>query len=178
MPLRPYPFERARDAFTQAYARLGEVAGSLSDEQLLLPSRCRGWAVCDVLCHVHFGPGRGPGRVRGADRARGRRRLRLLLDRVPGRADLDLDHVRFTRLVAAAYRRPSGVVEHLRPTLEAALAQARAAAGGTRLASQERVLGMGDFLAVWAVEAAVHHLDLTVGLPGAPPPPAASGGLA
>jgi hypothetical protein len=33
---------------------------------------------------------------------------------------------------------------------------------------------MGDFLATWVVEAAVHHLDLTVELPDAPPPVPAS----
>jgi hypothetical protein len=169
--LSPYPFERAREAFTQAYARLGELAGSLTDEQLLLPSRCRGWAVCDVLCHLHLGLVEvligfaGPtGREADADFA-------SYWAPFPGGADLDLDHVRFTRLVATAYTRPSGVVEHMRPTLDAVLAQAGAATAETRLASQEQVLGMGDFLAVWAVEAALHHLDVTVGLPEAPLPP-------
>jgi hypothetical protein len=33
---------------------------------------------------------------------------------------------------------------------------------------------MGDFLAIWAAEAAVHHLDLVVDLPDAPPPAPAS----
>jgi hypothetical protein len=50
-----YPFQRARDAFLAEYALLDELAASLSDEQTLLASRCRGWAVCDVLCHLDLG---------------------------------------------------------------------------------------------------------------------------
>jgi hypothetical protein len=50
-----YPLERARDAFLAEYTLLDELAASLSDEQLLLPSRCLGWSVCDVLCHLDLG---------------------------------------------------------------------------------------------------------------------------
>ena len=86
----------------------------------------------------------------------------------------DLGHARFTRLVASAYARPSGAVRHLHLTTGAALRLGRAADPGQRLAFQGHVVTMEDFLAIWAVEAAVHHLDLTVELPQAPPPAPAS----
>jgi hypothetical protein len=86
----------------------------------------------------------------------------------------DLGHARFTRLVASAYARPSGAVRHLHLTTGAALRLGRAADPGQRLAFQGHVVTMEDFLAIWAVEAAVHHLDLTVELPAAPPPDPAS----
>jgi len=35
-------FQRARDAFVAAYTILDELAASLTDEQLLSPSHCRG----------------------------------------------------------------------------------------------------------------------------------------
>ena len=51
---------------------------------------------------------------------------------------------------------------------------ARAADADRRLEFQGHVVTMEVFLALWAVEAAVHHLDVTVELPDAPPPAPAS----
>lgn len=80
---------------------------------------------------------------------------------------------RFVRLMgAAAYRRPVGLVGHLRPTAEG-VATAVAALEPGALRFQGHVLSTGDFLATWAVELAVHHLDLGRELDLAPPVPAA-----
>jgi Mycothiol maleylpyruvate isomerase N-terminal domain len=174
MSLAFYPFQRARDAFVAEYALLEELAGSLTDEQLLLASRCRGWAVCDVLCHLHIGlqeilVGFASPTDRRADTDFASYWRDCCTD-----DDLDLGHARFVRLVASAYARPGGLVAHLRKPMGAVLRLARSAAPDQRLDFQDHVLPVGDFLATWAVEAAVHHLDLTVELPGAPPPEAAS----
>ncbi|MCW2633453.1 MAG: hypothetical protein JWR88_2415 [Pseudonocardia sp.] len=67
--------------------------------------------------------------------------------------------VRFVRLLGAAYRRPSGVVPHMRPTARGVAAAVSALAPGA-VQFQGHVLTTGDFLATWAVELAVHHLDL------------------
>lgn len=168
--MEAYPFPRARDAFVAAYSLLDELAASLSDQQLLLPSRCHGWAVCDVLCHLDFGmqeilvgfasPTTSPADTDLASYWRA--------CCAPG--EPDLAHARFTRLVASAYTRPSGLVAHLHLTTGAALRQALAAVPDQRLDFQGHVVTMGDFLALWAVEAAVHHLDLVVDLPDAPRP--------
>jgi uncharacterized protein (TIGR03083 family) len=176
MPPASYPFQPARDAFLAEYALLEELAGSLTDEQLLLASRCRGWAVCDVLYHLHggleeilVGFASPTDRQADTDFASYWRACCSGAD-----AELDVGHARFVRLVASAYARPSGLVAHLRKPLGAVLRLARSADGDQRLDFQEHVMPMGDFLATWAVEAAVHHLDLTLELPDAPPPVPAS----
>jgi uncharacterized protein (TIGR03083 family) len=173
MTVASYPSQRARDAFAAEYALLDELAASLTDEQLLLPSRCRGWAVCDVLCHLHFGMveilvGLASPTDRQADSD-----FAAYWRACCGDDELDLGHARWIRLVASAYARPGGLVTHLRTTTGAALRQARAASD-RRLEFQGHVMELGDFLATWVVEAAVHHLDLTVELPEAPPPAPAS----
>jgi Mycothiol maleylpyruvate isomerase N-terminal domain len=169
-----YPFPRARDAFVAEYALLDVLAASLTDEQTLLRSRCRGWAVCDVLCHLDLGMveilvalASPTDRQADTDFAAYWRDCCA-----PG--EPDLGHARWIRLVASAYARPGGLVRHLRMTTGAALRQARAAPPDQRLEFQGHVIEMGDFLATWVVEAAVHHLDLTVELPDAPPPVPAS----
>jgi Mycothiol maleylpyruvate isomerase N-terminal domain len=169
-----YPFQRARDAFVAEYALLDELAASLSDEQTLLPSRCRGWAVCDVLCHLDLGMveilvalASPTDRPADTDFAAYWRACCA-----PG--EPDLGHARWVRLVASAYARPGGLVRHLRMTMGAVLRQAQAVPADRRLAFQGHVIEMGDFLATWVVEAAIHHLDLTVELPQAPPPVPAS----
>ena len=176
MALSPYPFQAARDAFVAEYALLEELAASLSDEQLLAASRCHGWSVCDVLCHLHLGMvevlvamATPSDRQPDTDFASYWRKCCSGED-----AGLDVAHARWVRLVASAYSRPSRLVTHLRMTTGAALRLARAADPDRRLEFQGHVVTVGDFLATWVVEAAVHHLDLTVELPAAPPPAAAS----
>jgi hypothetical protein len=174
MTVTAYPVQRARDAFVAEYALLDELAASLSDEQTLLASRCRGWAVCDVLCHLDLGMveilvalASPTDRPADTDFAAYWRDCCA-----PG--EPDLGHARWVRLVASAYQRPGGLVRHMRLTTGAALRQAQAAPADRRLEFQGHVIDMGDFLATWVVEAAVHHLDLTVELPDAPPPVPAS----
>ena len=70
------------------------------------------------------------------------------------------------------YRRPTGLVNHFLPTV-AGVARAVASLDDRPVAFQGHVLAAGDFLATWAVEVAVHHLDLGAELPLAPPAPAA-----
>jgi hypothetical protein len=169
-----YPFSPARDAFVAEYTLLDELAASLTDEQLLRPSRCLGWSVCDVLCHLDLGMveilvalASPTDRPADTDFAAYWRDCCA-----PG--EPDLGHARWIRLVASAYPRPGGVVRHLRLTTGAALRQAQAAPADRRLEFQGHVIELGDFLATWVVEAAVHHLDLTLELPDAPPPVPAS----
>jgi hypothetical protein len=82
----------------------------------------------------------------------------------------DLDGARFVRLLASAYRRPTSLVAHLRPTADGLVRAVRATAPGA-VRFQGHVLGTGDFLATWAVELAVHHLDIAreLDLPGPDP---------
>lgn len=138
------------------------AASALDDDQLGAPSRCRGWLVGDVLVHVHLGL---------------QEMLLGLLDPTDDDPDRDaatywtappprtdpatdaLGGARFVRLLSAAYSRPTTAVAHLRPTADGLVRAVRAAAPGA-VRFQGHVLGTGDFLATWAVELAVHHLDL------------------
>jgi hypothetical protein len=88
----------------------------------------------------------------------------------PPAADADrLDGTLFVRRVGAAYRRPSGAVKHLLPTLDGIRSATSLLRPGA-VSFQGHVLTTGDFLATWAVELAVHHLDLLT--PAAPAPSA------
>ena len=155
--------EDGRDAFLRALDALLSAVEGLEDEAFVAASRCRGWTVGDVLVHVHLGlqecllglldPTDAPPDTDAASY------WRADLPTNDAAADA-LAGVRFVRLLGAAYRRPSGVVGHLRPTAHGLVRAVRSAPGGA-LAFQGRVLRTGDFLATWAVEVAVHHLDLT-----------------
>lgn len=165
----------ARDAVRDALADLWAAVADLDDRALLTSSRCHGWSVADVLVHVHLGLQEMLlGVVDPTDEAPDRDAATYWRDTVP-RTDPDADElagVRFVRLVASAYRRPAGVLGHLRPTLEG-VDRAVAALPPGAVRFQGHVLASGDFLATWATELAVHHLDLGAGLALAPPAPAA-----
>lgn len=168
--------QAAQAGFIDQLNTLLDVCAGLDDDQLLAASRCRGWTVGDVLVHVHLGLQEMLlGIVSTTDAvpdtdAAGYWRLD-----VPSN-DVDADEVaavRFVRLVGAAYRRPVGLLGHLRPTAGGVATAAAALAPGA-LRFQGHVLSTGDFLATWAVELAVHHLDLGRELELPPPAPSAT----
>jgi hypothetical protein len=142
--------------------RFVDAAVSASDRDLLAVSRCHGWAALDVVVHVRTGLQEMLGGVVTSTDARpdtdAATYWRAGLPSNDAVAD-DIDALLWTRRTASAYRRPSGATEHLR------LAADAVAAGVVRMREgavlfQGRVLASGDFLATWAVELAVHHLDL------------------
>lgn len=164
--------EVGRRVFLDALDALLAVAVGLTDEELLAASRCRGWTVGDVLVHVHLGLQEmllgivAPTTAEPDTDAAGYWRAELPTN------DVDADRVaqiRFVRLLGAAYRRPSGLVAHLRPTAEG-VASAAASLSPGALRFQGHVLRTGDFLATWAVELAIHHLDLGLELEVPAPP--------
>jgi Mycothiol maleylpyruvate isomerase N-terminal domain len=154
------PHEPGRDAFVAGLdAFAGDVAGR-DERALLAASRCTGWTVLDVAVHVHIGlqdmllgvvsPTSEPPDVDAATYWR---------SFPPGPSDDVFAHTRFVRAVASAYRRPSAAVAHVGVTV-AALRRAASALPECAVAFQGHVLTTGDFLATWAVELAVHHLDV------------------
>ncbi|MEU8662782.1 maleylpyruvate isomerase family mycothiol-dependent enzyme [Actinoplanes philippinensis] len=165
--------EPALAAFRTALDDFAGVAEGLTDLELMAASPCTGWTAGDVIVHVHLGL---------QEMLLG---LVTLTDEKPGtdaatywrstpRADEEdqLAAMRFIRLLASSYRRPSAAVRHLLPTATGVRAAAdRLEPGAVRF--QGHVLPTGDFLATWAVELAVHQLDLARDLPVPPPPPAA-----
>ena len=126
-----------RDAFVSELTLLLDIAGGLSDHDLLAASRCRGWTVADVLTHVHLGL-----------------QEMLLGDRVPHRVHTDgrcghllgrslrpamtttprgTDHVRYVRVLSSAYQQPSGGIRHLSATGSAVMRAALRDCPGTNL---------------------------------------------
>ena len=164
----------AAGALDAAYAGITDVVEPLDAAGFLQPTRCAGWAVCDLLAHIRM----------DAERA-----LIAFATPAPGPADLDqvsywanwsaefdpelaAAHAQHVRIAAAAYSRPAGRVAHWRDTAEAAVRAARAAHGNGYVSTQDHVLSVPDFVLTLVVEATIHHLDLIVSLPAAPPPAA------
>lgn len=166
----------AQDALTAAYASLTAVADQLSDTDMMLPTRCAGWAVCDVLYHQLLDA---------------RRALRTFASPAGGPPDTDdvsswrpfgagsggpgepgspgpARHARHVRIAASAYARDE-LAWDWRETCGAAC-RAALDCPHQAVATQGLVLTTADFIATLVVEAAVHYLDLTVALAAAPPP--------
>jgi uncharacterized protein (TIGR03083 family) len=166
--------DAGRDGFLDGLGALRAVADELDDDQLLAPSRCRGWTVGDVLVHVHLGLQEMLlGVVSPTDRAPDTDAASYW--GTPPALDAGTSpagHARFVRLMGAAYRRPTGIVTHLRPTADALDAAVGTLTEGV-VAIQGHTMRTGDFLATWALELAVHHLDLGAELTLPPPAPTA-----
>ncbi|MEU8180576.1 maleylpyruvate isomerase N-terminal domain-containing protein [Micromonospora sp. NPDC049044] len=161
---------RPDEALAQAYDGITAVVGDLDDAGLRRATRCQGWDVAALLLHV----------VGDAKRA-----LDALATTVDGPADVDdvsywrdfpggddeaAGHARWVRRSAAAFDRPTEIVNLWRDTALAAVRAARSADPEAYVATQGHVLRVPDFLATLTTEATVHHLDLTLELPDAPPP--------
>ncbi len=154
-----------QQAFVDALAAFMAAADAMADTDLMERSRCRGWSRADLMVHVHLGLQElfvgihGPtDATADTDAATYWKRALPTNDR---EAD-DLDALRFVQRVSLAYRRPTGAVGHLKATATAADHAARTVAPGA-LAFQGHVMTTGSFLAMWAVELCIHHLDLDCG---------------
>jgi mycothiol maleylpyruvate isomerase-like protein len=167
--------EQGLAAMTIAYRQLTETVADRSETDLMLPTRCTGWAVIDVLYHT----------LLDAQRA-------LIALATPEERLADTDyitywrpfrgvspdaaaHARAVRVAAAAFRSRT-VVQLWEETSEAAIRAARACAADSVLATQHHLLTLPDLLATLSVEACVHRLDLSVELldkPAADPVPLA-----
>jgi uncharacterized protein (TIGR03083 family) len=171
---RPYAVSlaRARAVLLEAMDAFVATASALDDRELMATSRCEGWRVADVVAHVHLGlqemllglvsPTDDPPDTDAASY--------WLATPPPTDSGTDpIDAIRFVQRLAAAYTRPSGAVAHLRLTTDG-LRRAITATDVDAVAFQGHVLSTGDFLATWAVELAVHQLDLgqELDLPGPP----------
>lgn len=159
-------------ALATAYSGITAIVGELDDHGLLLPSGCRGWTLCDLLLHVNLDaqralvafatPGEGPPDVDSVSYWRA----------FPGVGDADaaIAHAQWVRRMASAYQRPTGIVRQWSETSAAAVRAATGADPGGRVATQDHVLTVPDFVATLVTEAVIHHLDLIAHLPGAPGP--------
>jgi Mycothiol maleylpyruvate isomerase N-terminal domain len=154
-----------QQAFVDALAAFMAAAEAMGDVGLMDRSRCRGWSRADLMVHVHFGLQElFVGIHAPTDAAADTDAASYWKRDLPTNdteAD-DLDALRFVQRVSLAYRRPNGVVGHLKATATAADHAARSVTPGA-LAFQGHVMTTGNFLAMWAVELCIHHLDLSCG---------------
>ena len=167
-------------ALESVYQNVTVVADGLGDAGLMLPSRCAGWAVGDVLYHQLLDA---------------RRALRTFASPATDPPDADAvsywrsyspdsdehealgaaeatAHARHVRIVASAY--PPGALAWEWRETAAAACRAAHACRHPAVTTQGHVLRTADFIATLVVEAAVHYLDMTAALPAAPPPDPAS----
>lgn len=166
----------AQAAVTDAYGELDRLISGLEDADFQRSTRCAGWIMSDVIFHL----------LLDAQRA-----LVAFSSQVKGGADLDQlgfwrnwtttrtaaqdnAHARFVRIAASAYSTPRQLVGQWQETARAVVAVAGYAPGPRVIADRGHRMTITDLLATLAVEAAIHHLDLVLELPGKPlPRPAA-----
>lgn len=165
------------DTLDAVYRNVTAVAGGLGEADLMRPSRCAGWAVADVLYHELLDARRALRTFASpADQPPDRDDVSYWAKYAPGDdmgyANESAAHARYVRIAAASYP-PGGLAWEWSETAAAAVRAGRAC-GYPAVTTQGHVLTVTDFAATLAVEAAVHYLDLTVALPGAPAPEPAS----
>ncbi len=164
-----------RSAFIGAIDQFVAACEALNDYDLLSVSRCHGWERLDVVVHVRTGLQEMLGGFTAKNSAPPDQDAASYWRDYADETDA-VDAILWTRRTASAYRRPRGAVEHLRMAAAAVReAAARMEAGTVRF--QGHALRSGDFLATWAVELAVHHLDLFGG-PELPKPTQESAAVA
>jgi hypothetical protein len=147
----------------QAYDDISAVARSLDERSSWQPTRCAGWCVRDLLFH-HLGDAQRAlvALATPADGPADRTAVSYWTD-APGQEDPESRGLRATRTMASAYRLDHLVQTYVE-TLAAVVTAAERLAPKALLATQGHVLTVADVACTLAVEAAIHHLDLVVGL--------------
>jgi len=170
-------FATALAALDRTYTGVTALVTGLSRHDLLARTRCHGWVVADVLYHL----------LCDAQRA-----LVALATPVPGPPDRDfvtywsgfdepeepIAGTWWTKRSTAAFRDGTGVVRIWAETAPAVVRAAGRADPPGYLGTQGHVLPVPDLLVTLVTEAVIHHLDMTVDLPSAAGPDAASMTLA
>jgi len=157
------------------YGQLTVVADALTESSALLPSRCAGWAVTDVLYHQLMDARRALVTFASpADREPDTDSVSYWRPFAPASGDMAAGggeaaarYARHVRIVASAYPVDS-LAAAWRQTAGAALRAARACPHQV-VATQGHALRTDDFIATLVFEAAVHYLDITVAFPAAEP---------
>jgi len=157
------------------YGQLTVVADALTESSALLPSRCAGWTVTDVLYHQLMDARRAlvtfatpADREPDTDAVSYWRPFAPASgDPVAGGGEGAARHARHVRIVASAYP-VDFLAGESRAEAGAALRAARACRPQV-VAPQGHALPTDDFIATLVFEAAVHYLDITVAFPAAEP---------
>jgi uncharacterized protein (TIGR03083 family) len=153
----------------RTYGRLTETVQGLSDADFRRETRCPGMPVGPLLVHLLYDAQRALIAFASPAVVEPDRDFVTYWKDFPSHPDGDTS---FVRGIAASYRKPGLLVQHWREVSEAAVRAAALglATKGHRVETQGHVLRAVDFVATLVLEATVHQLDLTVGLPDAPEP--------
>jgi hypothetical protein len=163
-----YQLEPMQRAFEASVRGVLAAVEETTEHDLLASSRCHGWTRHDVVVHLVAG---------------WQEMLGGMVSRVSDEATVDaasywpafaaefgsddpVDVLMAQRRRGASYARPAAAVAQLREVGEALL-RGCAVMPDEPCTWQGHVFTAGDFLAVWVVEDAVHHLDLDLDLPPA-----------
>ena len=176
MPDLRVGLDEARPALLGSVTGFVRAAGSVSEHDLLAVSRCHGWTRLDVVVHLLDGwrellggLARPAGPDDGAPDVDAATYWTSWSDEHAGSDGVDA--LMWQRRRTAVYRRPALAVTELRDIAEV-LGRAVMSLDDRPRSFQGHVLTAGDLCATWAVEIAVHHLDLLV--EGPPPSDALS----
>ena len=171
------PHAEGRDAFLDALDGLLAAVEPLDDRDLLGATWCWGWTVVDVLTHVRLGLEEVAAGLLAAgtcDAEPDRDAATYWSTPPPGGGGDEVAGVLAIRRTATATRAPSTAVTLLRQVTTGLRPAVRRLPAGV-LAFQGGVLTTGDLCATWAVELALHQLDLAREVDVAPPPAVALG---
>jgi hypothetical protein len=180
------------DTLQASYGNLTTVADALGEDELMLPSRCAGWTVADVLYHqlldarralITFAspaPQAQPSASQPAETQRPDVDDISYWEAFSPHDDSSSPlgnhgaarHAQYVRIVASAY--PPGMLAWEWRETAAAACRAARACPHPAVTTQGHILATTDFVATLVVEAAIHYLDLTTGLAAVPPPDAES----
>lgn len=167
----------AEAAVRDAYGGLSALALSLTDDQAWAPSGCTGWSARDLLFHCLSDAHRALRALAtpaGPDAEPDRDAVTYWLAWKPGN-DPARDELRWTRVSASAWPSVRPLAQLYAEAASAVLVAAGRAQDEDLVQTQGHVLRVDDLLSTLAVEAAVHHLDLSdpLGLTGPGPRPLA-----
>lgn len=151
----------AIERLDQQISQTVEAVGSLSDMQLLGPSRCYGWSALDLVVHLRMGLEEMVIAVVPSNDSPDHDAASYWGSHPDDRDDDPVAHILWLRRVASAYSRPSAAVTHLKQVAEGARVAVRSMPEGQVQFQGKRLRG-GDFLASWVVELTVHQLDLAI----------------
>ncbi|MBS46039.1 MAG: maleylpyruvate isomerase [Nocardioides sp.] len=159
------PLEQARPCFAGTVAGFLRAVDDVGEYDLLAASRCPGWSRLDVVVHVLHGWQEMLGGLVSQVDAEPTQDAASFWPAFASAYDEDpVPTLMAQRRRTAAYARPASALEQLHD-VAAALLRGVAGCPDRPVTWIGQVFTAGDFLAVWAVENVVHHLDLDVEVP-------------
>jgi hypothetical protein len=164
------PQHEALAALDASYDALRTTVRALDDSGSWLPTACEGWSARDLVVHCLEDARRALVALHTpATQAPDRDGITYWKDWAPDPVGA-ANGRRFTRVVASMFLQWPQLQELFLETTAAVASAARGAAPDLCVATQGHRLYAHDLLRTLAVEATVHHLDLTAYAADAPPP--------